>query len=271
MAGIADRAEEIVTGKAPHVFGALRKVRFLLIGIPLLSVLVGVLAQTVLPERDVVTAIFKVGSIATPGNPANVAPLASNTQMKARLRAGSFELDEKYPGALLLTIDVDEGVVTLTATALGVEQSKKFLGEIIGKEISFQNGRLEKMRAVQAERRALLETQRGELQKRMRVLDEQGQDLSTSTAPGAWVTLQQLRANAVDRIDNVNLQLNAAQFTNASDLFIDQSAIIQAPLLVARSQWYRPFLAGAIGLGIGLVLTFLLAITMIVRALTKKH
>ena len=270
MAGIVDKAEEIVSDKAPHVFGALRQIRFLLIGIPLLSIILGLLVQTVMPERDIVTAVFKVGSIATPGNPAHVAPLASNSQMKARLRTGSFELDEKYPGSLLLTIDIDNDVVAVTATALGIQVSKDFLAAVIDREISFQNGRLDKMRAVQAERRTLLEAQRAELEKRVKELDRQSQGISTTGDAASWVRLQQLRAHALDRIDRINLQLNASRLTGVSDLFIDKSAVIQEPLLIARSQWYRPFLYGAIGLAIGLLLTFILAITMIFRAVSKK-
>jgi hypothetical protein len=57
---------------------------------------------------------------------------------------------------------------------------------------------------------------------------------------------------------------------NASDLFIDTTQVIRPPFIVASSNWYRPILYGAIGLGVGLLLTLVLAIIAIIRALTRK-
>jgi hypothetical protein len=48
--------------------------------------------------------------------------------------------------------------------------------------------------------------------------------------------------------------------------------VIVKPLIVASSNWYRPLLAGAIGLGVGLLLTLLIGIIAVIRAVSsKKH
>ena len=76
---IVDKAGEAVVSKTPHVVEALRRIRFLIIGIPLIGVAIGVFGQAVIPERDVVSASFKVGSFTVPGGSAGPVPLASET------------------------------------------------------------------------------------------------------------------------------------------------------------------------------------------------
>ena len=78
------------------------------------------------------------------------------------------------------------------------------------------------------------------------------------------------RGDVKNRINAIKLELNQMQLVAASDLFIDTSAVIEEPLLIARSQWYRPVLYGVIGLAVGAFLTLVLAIVAIIRALTRR-
>jgi hypothetical protein len=93
-----------VVEKASNVVRAIRQFRFFIIGLPLLGMLAGMVSQAVLPSRDIVMAVFKLGSVALPGNPPTTIPLASDEQIRARLRATSFEIKDNYEAAILLSI-----------------------------------------------------------------------------------------------------------------------------------------------------------------------
>ena len=101
--GLIDKAEATVTKHSPQVLVALGRIKFFLIIIPIMSVVIGLLSQFLFPERNVASCSFKIGSFATPANPTPV-PLASETQLKARLRATSVELREEYPTFVLLNL-----------------------------------------------------------------------------------------------------------------------------------------------------------------------
>ncbi len=264
--GIIDKAEETVASTTPHVIEALGKLKFLLVGIPIICVVVGILLQQVLPERNVATATFKIGTFATPASPEPV-PLAGESQMKARLRANSTDLRGEYSDALLITTLLDNDVVTPTATGLGPALTKDFLAAVIQREIDFQNGRLEKLQSVQSQRRESLEAQLDELIQR---IDSLSVAQNAGGDPVALLALQQEIDNARARADAIRSELNTMFLLNTSDLFIDTTQFIRPPFIVASSNWYRPILYGAIGLGVGLALTLLLAIIAIIRALTRK-
>lgn len=264
--GITDKAEETIAGTTPHVIEALGRLKFLLVGIPIICVIVGIVSQKVLPERNVATATFKIGTFATPANPEPV-PLAGDAQMKARLRANSTELRGEYSDALLITTLLDNDVVSPTATGLGPELTKEFLTAAIQREIDFQNGRLEKLQSVQNQRRESLEDQLDGLIQR---IDALSATQKTGGEPVALLALQQEIDNARARTAGIRNELNTMSLLNASDLFIDTTQFIRTPFIVASSNWYRPILYGTIGLAVGLVLTFILAIIAIIRALTRK-
>jgi hypothetical protein len=264
--GIIDKAEETVTNTGPHVLEALRKIKLLLVGIPIICVIVGIVSQKVLPERNIATATFKIGTFATPANPEPV-PLAGESQMKARLRANSTNLRGEYSDALLITTLLDNDVVTPTATGLGPALTKDFLAAVIQREIDFQNGRLEKLQSVQNQRRESLKGQLGGLNRRIDVLSVAQ---TAGDDPVALLALQQEIDNARARAAVIRNELNTMSLLNASDLFIDTTQFIRAPFIVASSNWYRPVLYGAIGLAVGLLLTLVLAIIAIIRALTRK-
>ena len=219
--GIIGKAEETVVSTTPHVIEALRKIKFLLVGIPIICVVVGIVSQKVLPERNVATATFKIGTFATPANPEPV-PLAGDSQMKARLRANSTDLREEYSDALLIMTILDNDVVTPTATGLGPELTKNFLTAVIQKEIDFQNGRLEKLQAVQAQRRDSLEEQLVGLIQRTESLSAAQK---AGADPVAQLALQQEIDNARARTTAIRKELNTMSVLNASDLFIRYHAV----------------------------------------------
>lgn len=270
MADLADKAEEVVTSNAPHVIDALRRIRFLIIGIPLLSVLIGVVTQAVIPERHIVSATFKVGSFAQADAPTTAVPLAGEQQMIARMRATGRAIRDQFEGSLLLTTILSDDVMTVTATAKGDELTRKFLSKIIDKEVAFHNGRLDKLIAVQDAQKAFLENQVKELNERVvTVTEARDRGSQKDQEVGAWVALQQARMDAQNKIATHRRQLNAIDLARASDLFVDTSAVVQTPVVIVTSRLYRPLLYGAIGLGIGVGLTILLIIVSIVRALTR--
>ena len=154
--GIIDKAEARVIKHTPHVILALGRIKFFLIIIPIISVVIGIMSQFLFPERNIATCSFKIGSFATPANPIPV-PLASETQLKARLRATSIQLREEYPTFLMIGTIIDGDVVTPTVSGVGPEKSIDFLEKVIEPEINLHNGRLEKLQAVQADRRESLE------------------------------------------------------------------------------------------------------------------
>ena len=267
---IVDKAGEAVASKTPHVMEALRKIRFLIIGIPLIGVAIGVLGQAIIPERDVASASFKVGSFTVPGSSAGPVPLASETQMRTRLRNIARELRKKFKGAYLLHTSINNDVVVLTATGLGIEDTKSFLNETMQREISRHNNRLSKLSESQVRRRQLLETELGELGRRLDQFNEAQKNIDVESEGSAWFALLRSRADAKNRINAIKLELNHMELVAASDLFIDTSAIIEEPLLIARSQWYRPVLFGVIGLGAGALLTLILAVVAVIRALSRR-
>lgn len=172
MADLIDKAEEVVTGSAPHVIGALRKIRFLIIGIPLLSVGIGIVTEAVIPERHIVTATFKIGSFATGDAPTAPIPLAGEQQMTARMRANARDIRDQFEGGLLLTTTLTNDVMILTATAKGRDVAKDFLSNVINKEVAFHNGRLDKLIAVQDNHKAFLNEQISELGERVATVTE---------------------------------------------------------------------------------------------------
>lgn len=272
MAELVDKAEEVVTGSVPHVIGALRKIRFLIIGIPLLSFAIGVVSEAVIPERHIVTATFKVGSFATGDAPSETVSLAGEQQMIARMRATARDLRDRFEGSLLLTTTLTNDVMILTATAKGREVAKQFLSEVINQEIAFHNGRLDKLIAVQDDHKAFLKDQINELSKRVDTVTEARDRFPQTNQQGigSWVTLQQARMDAQNKIATHRRELNAINLARASDLFVDTSAVVQTPVVIITSRWYRPFFYGLIGLGIGVGFTVLLIIVSIVVALVGR-
>ena len=263
---IIEKAEEQVLTTGSHVFNALSKVKFVLVTVPIICVAVGIVAQQVIKERNVATGKIKIGSFATPANPQPI-PLASETQLVARLRAGSIKLQDKYSDALLIASTIDGDVVTITVTAQSPERTEAYLLEVANQEIDFQNTRLEKLQAVQLKRKTSLETQVAGFQKRVADLE-----LSIQQGGGSADSLarQQELKSTRDRIAGIRLELNALALLNASDLFIDTTQVIQAPIIIASSNWYRPILYGAAGLAVGLILTFVIAISAIILSISRR-
>jgi len=101
---LAEQAGEALVKKTPYVFGALGKMKLFILGIPLLFTLLGVGAQVVMEERDVVVLSFKVGSVINPGNSAEVIPLAEERQMLARLRHNAWQIKDDFQGFELVKI-----------------------------------------------------------------------------------------------------------------------------------------------------------------------
>lgn len=262
---IIEKAEKQALETGSLVFNSLVKIKFLLVTIPLACIIFGLAAQQVIKERNIVTGKIKIGTFATPSNMLPT-PLASETQLVARLRTNSIKLRDKYPKSLLVASKVDGDVVTITVTALGPETAKAYLLDIVNLELGFENGRLEKLQAVQDKRRASLENL-------LKSFEIRASYLESSLQPGAaanMLALQQELKNIRDRISSINLELNALALLNASDLFIDTTQIIQPPIVIASSNWYRPILYGATGLAIGLLVTFIIAIVTIILSLTRR-
>ena len=117
--GLLEKTDELVSKSTTQVFEALGRVKFLLVTVPILCVLIGLAAQQVIPERNVATATFKLGTFATPDRPVPDA-LAGENQMRSRLRANSIDLKNSgFKGAYLLTSTVSGDTVILFATAKG--------------------------------------------------------------------------------------------------------------------------------------------------------
>ena len=264
---IIDKAEATVTKHTPQVIVALGRVKFFLLVIPILSVVLGILSQYLFPERNVATCSFKIGSFATPVNPVPV-PLASETQLKARLRATSVELREEYPTFLLIGTIIDGDVVTPTVSGVGPEKSIDFLKKVIEPEINLHNGRLEKLQAVQADRQESLERQLAELQK---LEDELSSSDLAPESPLELLAIQIGLDNTRDRVAKIKLELTTLALFNASDLYIDKTLIVQEPRTVYSSKWTRPLVFGAIGLAIGLAIIFVIAATSIIRSVFRRH
>ena len=264
---IVEKAGEEVTAAAPKVFDALVNIKFLLITIPIICIVIGLATQAVTTERNVGLIKFELGSFATPDRPIQV-PLAEAEQLKVRIRQHSLEIKDDYPRSLLVTTLVENDVVTVTGTAKGDEQTKQYLMALAQEELDFQNDRLEKMKKAQAQRMATLQInlekfngQRDALETRVKRIDE----------PISMLAAQQGIDNASARIGGIQKELDAYAVLNASDLFVDSTQVILEPLIVASSNWYRPLIAGAIGLGVGMLLTFLIAIIAVILAFSSSR
>lgn len=265
--GLIDKAEEKVTKFTPQVILALGRIKFFLIVIPILSIVLGILSQYLFPERNIATCSFKIGSFATPANQVPI-PLASETQLTARLRATSVQLREEYPTFLLIGTIIDNDVVTPSVSGVGPEKSVAFLKKVIEPEINLHNSRLEKLQAVQAERRESLDRQRTEL----KVLEDSlsSSDLSPDS-PLELLAIQIGLDNTRERLAKIKLELSTLTLFNASDLYIDKTLIVQEPRSVYSSKWTRPLVFGAVGLAIGLAIIILIAATSIIRAVFHRH
>ena len=263
---IIAKAEETVIGTTPKVIEALGRIRFLLVVIPIVSVGIGIVSQSVTSERNIGSTTFKMGTFATPANPEPVL-LANETQVRARLRNYANELKKSdYQKSLMITAIIDSDVVVVTGVAKGPELTKMFLHDLIQKEIDFQNGRLDKLQAVQNERKTSLESTLENLVNRSENLK---QAIQSDVNPVALLAMQQGLDNADARISAIKLELSTLDLLNASDLYIDTTQFIRPPFIIASSNWYRPLIFGALGLAVGLGLTFLIAIITIIRAFTK--
>lgn len=265
--GLEDKAEETLNKYTPQVILALGRIKFFLIVIPIIGAILGILSQYLFPERNVASCTFKIGSFATPANPVPV-PLASETQLKARLRATSVELREEYPTFVLLKTTIDNDVVTPTVSGVGPENSVAYLKKVIEPEINLHNSRLEKLQAVQADRRDSLERQLKELQ----ALED---SLSSSDIPpGSPLELlagQIGLKNTKERIAKIKVELSNLALINASDLYIDKTLIVQEPRAIYSSKWTRSLIFGAIGLAIGLVIIILIAVTSVIRTVSRRR
>ena len=266
--GLIDKAEETVTKHTPHVLHALGKVKLFLIVIPIICVILGILSQQFIPERNVATCSFKIGSFATPSNPKPVL-LASEAQLKARLRATAIKIrDEEYPTALLIATLIENDVVTPTVNGVGPDDTVTFLKKVIEPEINLHNGRLDKLQLVQAVRKESLE---GQLEELRLLADSLSKAQQTSTEPIELLAIQHGLDNTRVRIGKIRLELSTLSLLNASDLYIDTTQIVQEPRVVYSSKWTRPLVFGVAGLAIGLILIVLIAITSIIRTIINKR
>jgi hypothetical protein len=161
---------------------------------------------------------------------------------------------------------VENDVVTVTGTGKGNERTKQYLSALVQREIDFQNDRLEKMKKVQTQRMATLQENLEKFKGQRDALEVQSKQTDD---PIAMLAVQQGIDNASARIGGIRKELDSYAVLNASDLFVDSTQVILEPLIVASSDWYRPLIAGVVGLGIGLLLTFLIAIIAVIRALSS--
>lgn len=251
----------------PHVIDALGKVKFFLIVIPISCVIIGIFSQKFLPARYIVTSSFKIGSFATPANPVPI-PLASETQLKARLRAKALELrEEEYPTTLLIKTIIENDVVSPTVTGVGSAKTLEFMKKMIEPEINLHNSRLEKLQAVQAERRASLENLLEELQQ---LTESLVKAQKSSEAPIELLAIQNGLDNTRERIGKIKLELSTLSLLNASDLYIDSTQIVIEPRMLYTTKWSRPLTFGVGGLIIGLIIVSLIALTSILRTILSK-
>lgn len=256
---LIEQAGEEVSEATPKMLDALVNIKFLLITVPIACVVIALATQAITSERNVGMIKFEMGSFATPERPVQV-PLAEPEQVKVRVRQHSREILDEYPKSAVLTTLLEDDVVIITGTAKGKEKTKSYLTALANKEIEFQNDRLEKMKAAQSQRMEMLHGNLVKFKQQRAALEAQ---FSESTDPIALLALQQGIDNASMRIANIQKELDAYAVLNASDLFIDSTQVILKPLMVASSNWYRPLVFGAIGLGIGLLITLLIAIVAV--------
>ena len=263
---LLDKAEETVVGSTPTVIAALGRVKFLLLVVPIVSVGIGVLSMGITSERNIGTVVIKMGSFATPANPEPVM-LASEKQVRARLRQYARDIKKDFPKSLMIGSIFDGEVITVTGTNKGDPETERYLLALVQLEIDFQNGRLEKLQAIQSDRRQSLETALQELKTRKQSLTN---ELESAPDPIIVLALQQSFDSTTTRISNIKSELSSMSLLNASDLYIDTTQVVRPPFIVASSDWYRPLILGGIGLAVGLGLTLLIALIAIFRALSNK-
>jgi len=264
---VIKQAEEEVSAAAPKVFGALGRIKFLLITVPIVCVVAGLLTQAFTEERNIGVIMFKLGTFATPDKPEPV-PLAGEQQLRARLRQHSKDIQEEYPKSLLISTTVENDVVTVMGTAKGGDlRTKRYLSDLVQREIDFQNRRLEKMQAIQTQR---MTAQRKNVEKFKQQRDALEARIAATDIPIAMLAMQQGIDNASTRIAGIQKELDVHAVINASDLFVDTTQVVREPEIVASSDWYRPLIAGSIGLGVGLVLTFLIAIVAVLFSFSSS-
>jgi hypothetical protein len=265
--GIVEEAEEQVTAAAPKVFDALVNIKFLLITVPIVCVVIGLATQAVTGERNVGMIKFEMGSFATPDQPSPF-PLAEVEQIKVRLRQHSWDIRDDYPQSVLITTVIEGDVIIVTGTDKGDERTKQYLSALAQREIDFHNDRLKKMKKVQAQRMATLQQNLEKFKGQRDALEAR---INQTDAPVAMLAIQQGIDNASARIGGIQKELDTYAVLNASDLFVDSTQVILEPRIVASSEWYRPLIAGAISLGIGLFLTFLIALFVVIRSISPSR
>ena len=256
---IIDKAGKEVSSATPNVFDALLEIKFRLITVPIFCVVIGLAVQAVTTERNVGVIMIELGTFATPAQP-NPVPLAGAEQIKARLRQNSWNIRDDYPRSVIMPTRVENDVVTVTGTAKGPERTKQYLATLVQMEIDFQNDRLEKMKKAQLERMVILQEN---LEKFKSQRDAKEAQIIQTDDPIAMLAIQQGIDQASVLIGGIQKELDTYTVLNASDLFVDSTQVILEPLIVASSGWYRPLIAGAVGLGIGLLFTILIAIIAI--------
>jgi hypothetical protein len=264
---LADKATDLVAEETPHVLNALGRIKLFIIGIPILSVLIGIATQQMFPERHEVLVKFELGSFVLPGD-SDPVDLAEEKPMYTRIRNSAKKIREKYEGALLLSVSLEEEspVVTVAATANGLNESTSFLRELIETELAFQNERLAKFTVILEERKKLLKNLVAENTKERNGLTEAVEKRSgTDPNEGEWFALLNSRSRLNERIGLSQRELNDMKFRQELDLYISKSEITVAPTLIAKSSWYRPLVFGALGLAVGLFLAIILCIFTVLR------
>lgn len=265
---LADKATDLVAEETPHILSALGRIKLFIIGIPILSVLIGIASQQLLPERHEVIGKFELGSFVLPDDYSDPVDLAEEKPMYTRIRTSAKNIRGKYDGALLLSVRLEEEspVVTVTATANGLDESTSFLRELIEVELAFQNERLAKYTVILEERQKLLENLVAENTKERNEFTEAIEERSgTNLNAGEWFAFHNSRSQLNERIGLSQRELNDMKFRQALDLYIGESEITVAPTLVAQSSWYRPLIFGVLGLAVGLSLTFILCVIAVFR------
>jgi hypothetical protein len=263
---VIEKAEEEITEAAPKVLDALVNIKLWLITIPIVCVFIGLATQAITTERNVGIIKFEMGSFATPDRPVQV-PLAEADQLKVRLRQHSRNMRVEYPKSVLIKTLIENDVVTVTGTAMGDELTKQYLLALAQLELDFQNDRLEKMKAVQLQRMATL---RENLEKFKGQRDALEFQIKNVDDPISMLAAQQGIDNASTRMGGIQKELDTYAVLNASDLFVDVTEVILEPIIVASSSWYRPLIAGGVGLGIGLLLTFMIGLIAIIFSLSSS-
>ena len=115
---IVDKAAAEVEATTPKIMEALGSIKFLLVTIPVACVFIALLMQTVTKERNIGVIVVKMGTFATPQNPAPVM-LAGENQVKMRLRQFSDDIREIHPNSFLITTIIENDVVTVTGIDSG--------------------------------------------------------------------------------------------------------------------------------------------------------